>query len=76
MISQLYHWYVTKVENIITFLLDQYPYTTLRTELTRWLSLREQHIHQLLRLEVGDRKPSQFLKHLRDFAPEVPDDFL
>lgn len=74
--SQLDHRYVMEVENIITFLPDEYPYTTLKTQLTRRLSLREQHICQLLRLEMGDRKPSQFLRHLRDLAPEVPDDFL
>jgi hypothetical protein len=26
--------------------------------------------------EMGDRKPSQFLRHLKSLAPEVPDDFL
>jgi hypothetical protein len=25
---------------------------------------------------MGDRKPSQFLSHLRSLAPDVPDDFL
>jgi hypothetical protein len=25
---------------------------------------------------MGDRKPSQFLRHLKGLAPEVPDDFL
>jgi hypothetical protein len=26
--------------------------------------------------EMGDRKPSQFLRHLKSLAPDVPDDFL
>jgi len=26
--------------------------------------------------EIGDRKPSQFLRRLRSLAPNVPDDFL
>jgi hypothetical protein len=25
---------------------------------------------------MGDRKPSQLLKHLRGLAPDVPEDFL
>jgi hypothetical protein len=26
--------------------------------------------------ELGVRKPSQFLRHIRSLAPDVPDDFL
>jgi hypothetical protein len=38
---------------------------------------REQRILLLLTLEeMGDRKPSQFLRHLRDLTPDVPEDFL
>lgn len=78
MISQLDHWYATEVEHIITSPPDQDPYTTLRNELMRQLSpSREQCIRQLLTLEkMGDRKLSQFLRHLRRFALDVPDDFL
>jgi len=25
--------------------------------------------------EMGDRKPSQFLRHLKSLAPDMPDDF-
>jgi hypothetical protein len=32
---------------------------------------REQRIRQLLTFEMGDRKPSQFLRHLRSLAPDV-----
>jgi hypothetical protein len=38
---------------------------------------RGQRIRQLLTIEeMGDRKPSQFLRHLRSLAPDVSDDFL
>ena len=38
---------------------------------------REQDVRQLLsHEEMGDRKPSQFLRHLKSLAPDVPDDFL
>jgi hypothetical protein len=37
---------------------------------------REQRIRQLLTLEIGDRKPSQFLRKLRSLVTDVPDDFL
>jgi hypothetical protein len=49
----------------------------LRTELERRLSpSREQRIRQFLTLEVGELKPSQFLRHLRSLAPDLADDFL
>jgi hypothetical protein len=77
-ISQLDHWYAAEVEDIITSPPKRDPYTTLRTELVRRLSpSREQRIRQLLTLEeMGDRKPSQFLRHFRGLAPDVPEDFL
>jgi hypothetical protein len=37
---------------------------------------REQRVRQLSHEEMGDRKPSQFLRHLKGLAPDVPDDFL
>jgi hypothetical protein len=77
-ISQLDHRYATKVEDIITSPPERDPYTTLRTELVQRLSpSREQRIRQLPTLEeMGDRKPSQFLRHLRGPAPDMPEDFL
>jgi len=38
----------------------------------------EQRVHQLLmHKEMGDRRPTQFLQHLRTLAsPSVPSDFL
>jgi hypothetical protein len=77
-ISQLDHRYATEVEDIITSPPEKDPYTMLKAELVTRLSLsREQRIHQLLTLEeMGNRKPSQFLRHLRRLAPDVPDYFL
>ncbi|XP_033609535.1 uncharacterized protein LOC117282751 isoform X2 [Cryptotermes secundus] len=76
-ILQLDYQYTTEVEDMITSLPDQYPYTMLKTEFMRWLSSsREQRIHQLLTLEMGDHMLSQFLRHLRSLAPDMPDDFL
>jgi len=38
--------------------------------------LTERRVRQLLsHEEMGDRKPSQFLQHLKSLAPDVPDDF-
>jgi hypothetical protein len=65
-ISQLDHRHNAELEDIITSLPERDPYTTL-TELIK------QRIRQLLKLEMGDRKPSQFVRHLRSLAP---DDFL
>jgi hypothetical protein len=66
-ISQLDHRYAAEVEDIITSPPEQDPYTTLKTKLVRRLSpSREQHIRKLFTLEeMGDRKPSQFLRYLR-----------
>jgi hypothetical protein len=78
MISQLDHRYASEIQDIITFPPERDPYTTLRTELVRRLSpSREQHIRQLFKLEeMGDGKPSQFVRHIRSLAPDVPDDYL
>jgi len=54
------------------------PYDRLKAELVRRLSTsRVQRVRQLLsHEEKGDRKPSQFLRHLESLVPGVPDDFL
>ena len=54
------------------------PYNQLKAELVRRLSTsREQSERQLLSdEEMGDRKPSQFLRHLKGLATDVLDDFL
>ena len=77
MISQLEYRHAAEVEDIITPPADE-PYTTLKTELVRRLSSsRDQRVRQLLtHEEMGDRKPSQFLRYLKSLAPDVPDNFL
>jgi hypothetical protein len=77
-ISQLDQRYAAEVEDIITSPPLQDPYSKMRTELLKRLSLsREQRAHQILTLEeIGDRKPSQFLRHLRSLVPDLPDYFL
>ena len=76
-ISQLEYRHAAEVEDIISPPADE-PYSTLKTELVRRLSSsRDQRVRQLLtHEEMGDRKPSQFLRHLKSLAPDVPDDFL
>jgi hypothetical protein len=76
-ISQLERQYASEVEDIIISPPERDPYTMLKTELVKRLSpSKEERIHQLLALEMGDSKPSQFLRHLRSLAPEAPEDFL
>jgi hypothetical protein len=77
-ISQLDHRYAAEVEDIITSPPERGPYSLLRTELVRRLSpSTEQRIRQLLTVEeIGDRKPSQFLRYLRGLAPDVSDNVI
>jgi hypothetical protein len=72
--SQLDHRYAAEVEDIITPPPKRDPYTIMKAELvTRLSPSRKQRSHKFLTLEMGDRKPSQFLRQLRSL---VPDDFL
>jgi hypothetical protein len=72
-ISQLDR-YTAEVEDIIISPQERDPYSILKAQLvTRLSPSREQRIRQFLTLEMGDRKPSQFLIQLRSL---VPDDFL
>jgi hypothetical protein len=77
-ISQLDHRCVARLEDIITSPPEQSSYNTLKTKLVRRLTpSREHRIRQLLTAEeMGDRKPSEFLRDLRSLVPEVSDDFL
>jgi hypothetical protein len=77
-IAQLDHRYAAEVRDIITSPPQQDPYTQLRTELLNRLSPSgEQRLRQLLTPEaMGDRKPSQYLRHLRSLAPNASDDLL
>lgn len=71
--------YASEVEDIITAPAAPNKYERLKTELVKRLSAsREKKVHQLLtHEELGDRKPSQFLRHLRHLAgPSVPEEFL
>jgi hypothetical protein len=77
-VSQLNQQQAAELEDIITSPAEQEPYDRLKAELVRQLSTsRKQHVRQLLsHEELGDRKPSQFLRHLKGLEPDVPDDFL
>jgi len=77
-VSQLNQQQAAEVEDIIISPPEHEPYDRLKAELVRRLSTsREQRVRQLLsHEELGDRKPSQFLRHLKGLAPDVPDDFL
>jgi len=77
-VSQLNQQQAAEVENIIFSPMEHEPYDRLKAELVRRLSTsREQRVRQLpSHEEMGDRKPSQFLRHLKRLAPDVPDEFL
>jgi hypothetical protein len=67
------------VENVITNPPPTGRYDRIKAELIKRLSLsEEQRVLQLLmHEEMGDRWPTQFLRHLRTHAgPSVPTDFL
>jgi hypothetical protein len=66
------------VEDIIISPPAGEPYTTLKAEVVRRLSSsRNQRVRQILTPEnMGDRKPSQFRRHLKSLGPDLPDEFL
>lgn len=77
--GQLDPIYASEVEDIIAGPPAPNKYERLKSELIRRLSAsKEKKILQLVtREELGDRKPSQFLRHIQHLAgPDVPDDFL
>ena len=78
MISQLEYRHAAEIEDFIIAPPTDEPYTTLKTELVcRLSSSRDQCVRKLLtHEEMGDRKQSQFLLHLKGLAPDLPDDFL
>lgn len=78
-ISQLDPRYAEEIEDILTSPPSTGKYDKLKTELIKRLSAsKERKVKQLLNEEeLGDRKPSQFLRRLKDLAgPGVPDDFV
>jgi hypothetical protein len=78
-ICHLHNKYAAEVEDVITDPPPTGRYDRIKQELNRRLSLsEEQHVHQLLmHEEMGDRRPTHFLQHLRTLAGlSVPTDFL
>jgi DNA primase len=69
-VAQLDTRYAAEVEDIITTPPPTERYKHLRTKLVERLSIsEEQRVRQLINEEeLGDRKPSQFLRHLRSLA--------
>lgn len=77
--GQLDQEYARIVKDIIITPPSNNKYDKLKAELIKRISLsHEKKTLQLMQHEeLGDRKPSQFLRHLRNLAgPQVPDDFL
>lgn len=75
-LTSLDRQYAAEVEDVLTGPAD---YNKLKSELIKRLSVsRENKVKQLLMHEqLGDRKPSQFLRHLQHLAgPGIPQDFL
>lgn len=77
--AQLEHRYAAEVKDILVNPPATGKYETLKSELIKRLSAsREKEVTQLLmHEELGDRRPSQFLRHLRHLAGRnIPDDFI
>ncbi|XP_049964284.1 uncharacterized protein LOC126484732 [Schistocerca serialis cubense] len=79
-VSQLDHQYAAEVQDIIINPPGTNSYDRLKEELIRRVSAsQEERIRQLLTQEdIGDKKPSQYLRHLRSKADAgtVPDSLL
>lgn len=77
--STLEHRYAAEVKDIIVSPPARDKYDKIKSELIKRLSAsREKEVQQLLiHEELGDRRPSQFLRHLQHLAgPNVPEDFI
>lgn len=78
-VSYLDSKYANLVEDVLTSPPKTDMYERLKAELIKRLSVsKENQLKQLLmHEELGDRKPSQFLRHLRQLAgTDIPDNFL
>ncbi|XP_076660566.1 uncharacterized protein LOC143363921 [Halictus rubicundus] len=78
-LSQLEPKYAVEVQDIFINPPEANKYGTLRSELLKRLSATQgKRIRQLLEQEeIGDRTPSQFLRHMRNLAgTTVSDEFL
>lgn len=77
--AQLEHRYAAEVKDILVSPPAKGKYERLKSELIKRLSAsREKELTQLLmHEELGDRRPSAFLRHLQHLAgPNIPDDFI
>lgn len=78
-ISQLDQQIAAEVEDIIVSPPENDKYMKIKSEIIKRLSAsQEKKVKQLLiHEELGDRKPSQFLRHLQTLAgPNIPAEFL
>lgn len=78
-IAQLEHQFAVEIADLIQTPPKENMYLTLKNEIIRRLSAsKEQKVRQFLdQEEMGNRKPSQYLRHLMTLAgPEVPVDFI
>lgn len=78
-IGQLDHQFSKEVKDIIISPPDTHKYEKLKSELIKRLSAsHDKKVKQLLmHEELGERRPSQFLRHLQSLAgPSVPEEFL
>lgn len=78
-VGQLDAIYAAEVEDVISSTDTTNKYERFKTALIKRLSAsREKKLQQLLNQEeLGNRKPSQFLRHLKQLAgSEVPDDLM
>lgn len=78
-VSNLEHRYAAEVKDIITKPPAIEKYEKLKSELIYRLSVsKDRRVEELVsQAELGNRKPSQFLRHLRDLAgTDLSDDFL
>lgn len=78
-VSNLDHRYASEVKDIIVKPPTTDKYDKLKNELIFRLSVsKDRRVEELVsQAELGNRKPSQFLRHLRDLAgTDLSDDFL
>jgi hypothetical protein len=77
-VTQLNQQQAAEVEDLTASPPEHEPYDRRKAQLVRRLSTsREQRVRQLLsHEEMGERKPTQFLRHLKALAPDVPEKFL
>lgn len=78
-ISQLEHQHILEVKDIVNAPPTENKFAKLKSELIKRLSASRQKKHRelLVSEEMGDRKPSQFFRHLKTLAgSDVSEDFL